>query len=284
MGSRRATRVCKYQQSSRVAPLRTRRLGSFGRVSSSTQASDRGPLRCRIRFLTSTRCSLRRDTPHAHPNWDHPATGAKLSELTEERLEQECLQHSTYLGEEVAELVELLLERGGGLHLARLLDGGVDHTNLRVHADGVHHRQALPLLHRRAGEEHVVLRLRVLFVSSRTRAKGERSGRKWGTGHRVRKGKGLCGVECILAVIGTGGPRGSVAVRDSSIRHQLVVRRSACDPPHTRRFRHEQRGNPTKSANPCFRVAKICRCGGVDNLISWLLSRCPTQAIHSPGW
>ena len=37
----------------------------------------------------------------------------------------------------------------------------------------------------------------------------ESSGRKWGTGHRVvrRKGKGLWGVECTLAVIGTaGGP------------------------------------------------------------------------------
>eukprot|EP00959_Pyramimonas_sp_CCMP1952_P040789 852997-Pyramimonas_sp.AAC.1 len=29
---------------------------------------------------------------------------------------------------------------------------------------------------------------------------------KWGTGHRVREGKGLRGVECTLAVIGTGGP------------------------------------------------------------------------------
>eukprot|EP00959_Pyramimonas_sp_CCMP1952_P047092 983126-Pyramimonas_sp.AAC.1 len=37
-------------------------------------------------------------------------------------------------------------------------------------------------------------------------AKGERSGRKWGTGHRVRRGKGLWGVECALAVVGTGGP------------------------------------------------------------------------------
>eukprot|EP00959_Pyramimonas_sp_CCMP1952_P377440 7905735-Pyramimonas_sp.AAC.1 len=36
--------------------------------------------------------------------------------------------------------------------------------------------------------------------------KGERSGRKWGTGHRMKEGKGFWGVECILAVIDTGGP------------------------------------------------------------------------------
>eukprot|EP00959_Pyramimonas_sp_CCMP1952_P117620 2458920-Pyramimonas_sp.AAC.1 len=39
-----------------------------------------------------------------------------------------------------------------------------------------------------------------------SRAKGERCGRKWGTGYRVRKERGSISVECILAVIGTGGP------------------------------------------------------------------------------
>eukprot|EP00959_Pyramimonas_sp_CCMP1952_P104291 2179595-Pyramimonas_sp.AAC.2 len=36
---------------------------------------------------------------------------------------------------------------------------------------------------------------------------GERSGREWGTGRRVREGgRETRGVECILAVVGTGGP------------------------------------------------------------------------------
>eukprot|EP00976_Prorocentrum_cordatum_P110154 1195146-Prorocentrum_minimum.AAC.1 len=45
------------------------------------------------------------------------------------------------------------------------------------------------------------LRVRVRFRLDR------QSGRKWGTGHRVEKrGRGAVGVECALAVIGTGGP------------------------------------------------------------------------------
>ena len=42
-----------------------------------------------------------------------------------------------------------------------------------------------------------------LSIDPFSRARGKSSGRKRGTGHRVRKGKGLWGVACTLAVIGT---------------------------------------------------------------------------------
>eukprot|EP00959_Pyramimonas_sp_CCMP1952_P292552 6118639-Pyramimonas_sp.AAC.2 len=47
---------------------------------------------------------------------------------------------------------------------------------------------------------------------------GERSRRKWGTGHRVRKGEGCRGV-CTLAVTGTGGP-----VKGENKRSNVITR------------------------------------------------------------
>eukprot|EP00976_Prorocentrum_cordatum_P011433 229734-Prorocentrum_minimum.AAC.2 len=45
------------------------------------------------------------------------------------------------------------------------------------------------------------------FACDASRAKGERSGRKWGSGlGGEKRGRGAMGVERILAVIGTGGP------------------------------------------------------------------------------
>eukprot|EP00976_Prorocentrum_cordatum_P116308 1196144-Prorocentrum_minimum.AAC.3 len=67
---------------------------------------------------------------------------------------------------------------------------------------------------------------------------GESSGRKWGTGHRVRKGKRLRGVECILPVIGTGGP-----VKRSSIITHSAQRRSARRRSARRRSRVRKRGS-----------------------------------------
>eukprot|EP00976_Prorocentrum_cordatum_P075669 1181987-Prorocentrum_minimum.AAC.1 len=75
-------------------------------------------------------------------------------------------------------------------------------------------------------------RVSVPLVCEASRARGERSGRKWGTGQGGEKrGRGATGVERILAVIATGGPAESVSRPDSQSVGRTVSRQTGCHVP-----------------------------------------------------